>query len=197
MLAALIAIFAVIADQVTKYIVVENIELHGSVTFIDGFMSFYHTRNTGAAFSMLSEQRWVFMVFSVISMGLIIYLLAKEYRRHRLLNIALGMILGGGIGNMIDRIRLGYVVDFFRTDFVDFAVFNVADCFITVGAVLLAVYVIFFEPKVEKRLKAEKEAREAENAAAASEVACGPAPVSEPAPEATENISAGENGENE
>lgn len=156
MLAAIIAILAVILDQVSKYIVVQNIELRGSVPFIDGVMSFYHTRNTGAAFSMFSESRWVFMVFSAVSMAIIIYLLVKEYKRHILLNISLAMILGGGIGNMIDRVRLGYVVDFFRTEFIDFAIFNVADCFITVGAVLLGVYVIFFETKVEKRIQAEK-----------------------------------------
>ena len=158
MLAAIIAIFAVIADQVTKYIVVQNIEYRDSVPFIKGFMSFYHTRNTGAAISMFSDNRWVFMVFSAISMVIIIYLLAKEYKRHTLLNVSLAMVLGGGVGNMIDRIRLGYVVDFFRTDFVDFAIFNVADCFITVGAVLLGIYVVIFDAKVEKRLKAEKEA---------------------------------------
>ena len=148
MLAAIIAVFAIIADQITKYIVVQNIELYETIPFINGFMSFYHTRNTGAAFSMLSEHRWVFMVFSFISMGLIVYLLVKEYRRHMLLNIALSMVLGGGIGNMIDRVRLGYVVDFFHTDFMNFAVFNVADC------------VIFFEAKVEKRIQGEKAKQE-------------------------------------
>lgn len=162
MLAAIIAIFAVIADQISKYIVVQNIEYRGEVPFINGFMSFYHTRNTGAAFSMLSDKPWVFMVFSVIAMAIIILLLVKEYRRHVLLNISLAMVLGGGIGNMIDRIRLEYVVDFFRFDFVDFAIFNVADCFITVGAILLGVYIVFFDAKVEKRIKAEKEAKEAE-----------------------------------
>lgn len=161
MLAAVIAIFAVIADQLSKYIVVKNIEYHGTVPFIDGVMNFYHTRNTGAAFSMFSDKRWVFMVFSAISMAIIIYLLVTEYKRHVLLNVSLAMILGGGVGNMIDRVRLGYVVDFFRTEFVDFAIFNVADCFITVGTVLLAIYVIFLETKIEKRIKAEKAALEA------------------------------------
>ena len=170
MLAAIIAIVAVILDQISKYIVVQNIGLYETVPFIKGFMSFYHTRNTGAAFSMFSDKRWVSMVFSFISMGLIVYMLIQEYRRHPLMNISLGMVLGGGVGNMIDRIRLGYVVDFFHTDFIDFAVFNVADCFITVGAVLLAVYVIFFEPRVEKKLQAEKKAtEEAANIAAADE----------------------------
>lgn len=194
---------AVIADQITKYIVVENIELRGTVPFIPGFMSFYHTRNTGAAFSMFSDQRWVFMVFSFISMGLIIFILIKEYKRHKLLNIALAMVLGGGIGNMIDRIRFEYVVDFFKTEFMDFAVFNVADCFITVGAVLLGVYVIFFEPKVEKRLKAEKEALAAASAVTetgadvteeVAEKATGE--TAEPTPENNEKTSSEENSEN-
>lgn len=161
LLAFIIAAVAVILDQISKFIVVESIALYETKPFINGFMSFYHTRNTGAAFSMLSNQRWVFMVVSFIVMGLIIYILAKEQHRHIFLNITLGMVLGGGIGNMIDRIRLGYVVDFFHTDFVDFAVFNVADCFITVGAILLGVYILFIDPRVEKRLQAEKQAHEA------------------------------------
>jgi signal peptidase II len=197
MLAAVIAVLAIVADQITKYIVVANIEYKGSVPFIPGFMSFFHTRNTGAAFSMFSDQRWVYMVFSFISMALIIYMLVREYKRHKLLNIALAMVLGGGIGNMIDRIRLGYVVDFFKTEFMDFAVFNVADCFITVGAVLLGVYVIFFEPKVEKRLKAEKEALTAETASVTAEPA---EPVAEEKTEALtepKTTSSEENSENE
>lgn len=164
MLAAIIAVFAVIADQVTKYLVVQNFELYEVKDFIPYLMSLKYTQNRGAAFSMLSEQRWVFMVLSSVSIVLMIYVLAKEYRRHVLLNISISMVLGGGIGNMIDRVRLGYVVDFFRFDFVDFAIFNVADCFITVGAVLMGVYIIFFEPKVEKRLKAENaEKQKAQN----------------------------------
>ena len=167
MLAAIIAIFAVVADQLTKYLVVQNIEFRHSAEFIPGFMKFYHTRNTGIAFSMLNEenQRWIFMLFSFISMGLIIYLLIKESRRHVLMTVALAMVLGGGIGNIIDRVRLGYVVDFFCTEFLDFAVFNVADCFITVGAGLLLVYVIFIEPKVEKRLQTELSEKKADTQA--------------------------------
>lgn len=155
MLAAIIAIFAVIADQITKYLVVANFELYEVKPFIPYVMSLKYTQNRGAAFSMLSNHRWVFMILSTVAMGLMIYVLVKEYRRHPLLNISLAMVLGGGIGNMIDRVRLEYVVDFFRFDFVDFAIFNVADCFITVGAVLMMVYIIFFEPKVEKRIQAE------------------------------------------
>ena len=124
-------------------------------------------------------------------MGFYLYAMKSE---NRLYDVAIAMIVSGGIGNMIDRIRLGYVVDFFKTEFMDFAVFNVADCFITVGAVLLGVYVIFFEPKVEKRLKAEKEAQ------ALATVQTTDTSVTEEvteAPKEEENPSSGENSENE
>ena len=184
MLAAIIAVVAIILDQLTKYFVVDSLELYGSSEFIPSILSFYHTRNTGAAFSMLSDQRWVYMVLSIISMGIILYLLIKEYKRHPLMNISLAMILGGGIGNMIDRIRLEYVVDFLKVEFVDFAIFNIADCFVTVGAILLGVYIIFIEPKIYKREQAEK--------AALAEVAASegsPEPVSEETPVCEETVS--------
>ena len=164
MLAAVIAVLAIIADQITKYIVVENIDFKGTVPFIPGFMSFYHTRNTGAAFSMFSDQRWVFMVFSFISMGLIIFILIKEYKRHKLLNIALSMVLGGGIGNMIDRtfygetLFNGAVIDFFDFRLFSFWkwIFNVADIAVCVGVGLYALYVILTEIRDYKNRKAQK-----------------------------------------
>lgn len=161
MLAAIIAIIAIIADQVSKYFVVQNFELYETKPFIPYLMSLKYTQNRGAAFSILENHRWVYMVFSIIAMALIVYLLVVEYRRHILLNISLAMVLGGGIGNMIDRIRLEYVIDFFQFEFVNFAIFNVADVFITCGTVLLAVYILFIEPKIEKRLQEEKKRLEA------------------------------------
>lgn len=156
MLAAVITAVAVLLDQISKSIVVNGLPLYGEARFIPGVLSFYHTRNTGAAFSMLSDRRWVFMLLSFVAIVAITVMLYFWRSRHVLLTVSLSMILGGGIGNMIDRIVNGYVTDFFRVDFVDFAVFNVADSFITVGAVLLGVYIIFFEPKVERRLAESK-----------------------------------------
>lgn len=170
MLTLIIALCVVIADQVSKAIVVSNIELHTGAGFIPGLISFYHTQNTGAAFSMLSDKPWVFMVLSTVMIAAISWFLYKEYRRHPLLTVALSLILGGGIGNMIDRVRLGYVTDFLRFEFIEFAVFNVADSCITVGAVLLVVYLVFFESKVEKRLKDAKTAGEASPAEGADPV---------------------------
>lgn len=156
MLAAVITAVAVLLDQISKSIVVNGLPLYGEARFIPGVLSFYHTRNTGAAFSMLSDRRWVFMLLSCVAIVAITVMLYFWRSRHVLLTVSLSMILGGGIGNMIERIVNGYVTDFFRVDFVDFAVFNVADSFITVGAVLLGVYIIFFEPKVERRLAESK-----------------------------------------
>ena len=156
MLAAVITAVAVLLDQISKSIVVNGLPLYGEARFIPGVLSFYHTRNTGAAFSMLSDRRWVFMLLSCVAIVAITVMLYFWRSRHVLLTVSLSMILAGGIGNMIDRIVNGYVTDFFRVDFVDFAVFNVADSFITVGAVLLGVYIIFFEPKVERRLAESK-----------------------------------------
>ena len=164
MLAAIIVILAIVADQLTKYIVVQSIELHHSKPFIDGFMKFYHTRNTGGGWSILNGggiERFALIAVSVVAMAAVAFILVKYYRRHILLNISLAMVLGGGIGNMIDRIRLEYVVDFLHTEFIDFPTFNIADCFISVGAVLLAIYILFFDSKVEKRLLAEKAANDA------------------------------------
>lgn len=152
---------SVILDQLTKAIVVSQMALYEEVPFLPGLIRFYHTRNTGAAFSMFSDNRWVFMVFSVIAMVIMTYLLVKFHGRHWLLSVSLAAVLGGGIGNMIDRVLSGYVVDFLDFQFMKFAVFNVADIFVTCGSVALAVYILFIEPKVEKRLQEQKEAASA------------------------------------
>ena len=162
----LIAVFSVlfgsvILDQLTKAIVVSQMALYEEVPFLPGLIRFYHTRNTGAAFSMFSDNRWVFMVFSVIAMMIMTYLLVKFHGRHWLLSVSLAAVLGGRIGNMIDRVLSGYVVDFLDFQFMKFAVFNVADIFVTCGSVALAVYILFIEPKVEKRLQEQKEAASA------------------------------------
>lgn len=156
MLIAVVAIVigSVALDQITKAIVVSHMELFEERAFLPGFMRLYYTENTGAAFSMLSGHRWVFLLFSLIAMAVIVWLLIKYYRRHPLLAVSLASVLGGGIGNLIDRTLQGSVVDFLDFQFIDFAVFNVADIFVTCGSAALAIYIIFVEPRVEKRLKA-------------------------------------------
>ena len=161
MLAAAIVVLILAADRVTKLLVEQFIPLGDRMPLIPKVISLTHVENTGAAFGVFSDRQWIFMVVSVIAMAAVIWVLIRYYRRHTLLTVALSSILAGGLGNMFDRVfnnnaaGKGYVVDFLDFDFVNFAVFNVADIFITVGAVLLAVYVIFFEGRVEKRLAAQ------------------------------------------
>ena len=121
----------------------------------------FHT-NRGAAFGMLSEHRWVFMIFSTVTIvGLSVYLFAFR-PQSRLLRITLAMVIGGGIGNMIDRVLLGYVIDFIDFTLIDFAVFNVADSFVTVGSFLLMGYLILdmireFRAEAEQKRKKKEQ----------------------------------------
>ena len=148
---------SVILDQLTKAIVVSQMALYEEVPFLPGLIRFYHTRNTGAAFSMFSDNRWVFMVFSVIAMMIMTYLLVKFHGRHWLLSVSLAAVLGGGIGNMIDRVLSGYVVDFLDFQFMKFAVFNVADIFVCVGCGLMILDVILSEVREQKKKKENTE----------------------------------------
>ena len=141
----LLILAIVIADQVTKWLVVENIPLYGHVDFLPGVLSFTYAQNTGAAWSMLAGQQWLFIVVFVVLTAL---LLLEYFKFHMPFTAAerwfIAAIYGGGLGNMIDRVHLGYVVDMIKTDFINFPVFNVADCFITCGCILLIAHLIFF-----------------------------------------------------
>ena len=144
----------VAADQWTKWIVVENIPLYGHVDFLPGFIGWTYAKNTGAAWSMLEGQQWLFiLIFAVLTV-----LLLLEYFKFPMPFTALerwliAAIYGGGLGNVIDRVRLGYVVDMIKTEFMDFPVFNVADCFITCGCILLIVHLILFNKQFWKEEK--------------------------------------------
>jgi len=155
MLAFIIVFVILVVDQLTKYLVTQNIALHAEVDFIPFFMKLTHEKNEGASFGMFSEHRWVFMLLSAVAIVGIIVFLTMYRKRHILLTIGLAFILGGGIGNMIDRIFRDTVVDFFEFTFVRFAIFNVADMFITFGAIVLGIYVIFYETKIARAEKAK------------------------------------------
>ena len=147
-------------DQISKWLVVANIPLHESVDVIPGVFKFTYIRNDGAAFGMLDDARWVFMILSTVAIvGVIAYMFVKK-PQSKLLCISLAFMVGGGIGNMIDRICLGYVVDFL--DFCAFPKlwkwnFNIADSFVVVGAGMLMLWMVLDlirEVKEEKALKA-------------------------------------------
>ena len=141
----LFAAFIVIADQITKLLVLKNIELHGDVKAIPGLFHLTYLQNTGAAFSSFQGMRWMFVgIFIVLTVVLLFEYFKKPLPFTTLDRFCLAAVYGGALGNVIDRIIYGYVVDMICVDFMDFPVFNVADCFITCGSILLMVHLIFF-----------------------------------------------------
>ena len=147
MLYAVIAVALVLLDQVVKFLVRANIPLYTSVTLIPGVMDLTYVQNTGAAFSLLNEHTWVLTLLSaVVSVGILI-VMAKGIFDDRLGRLSLALLLGGAVGNLIDRALFGFVTDMFETTFMHFAIFNVADIGVVVGGVLLCIHVIraFFQ----------------------------------------------------
>ena len=141
---ALFAAGIVAADQVTKYLTVANIQQFAKVEAIDGVFCLTHVHNTGAAWSSFQGMIWLFAaVFAVFTVAIIWEFAKKRMPFTTLERWCIVAIFGGGLGNMIDRIRLGYVVDMIKLEFMDFPVFNVADCFISCGTVLLLVHLFF------------------------------------------------------
>ncbi len=152
-----ILIIAIVAgDQIAKYFTATGLAVGQSVTFIPGFMDFTYLQNTGAAFSMFSNATWVLALVSGVMAAVVIFLLCKYGKKlnSRLFNLSMSFIAAGAIGNLIDRIAHGYVIDMMQFTFVNFAVFNVADCFVTFGAIMLGVYIMWFW---DKHKKTEKE----------------------------------------
>jgi len=159
MLYAIAALLVLIADQALKYYVTLHIPLdEGVVTLIPGFMSLTHYHNTGAAFSMLSGggARWAFVVLAIAVTAATIYLLLNRRIQSKAICWSLVFVCAGAIGNAIDRAFYGYVVDMFRTDFMTFAIFNVADIFITCGGFALCLAILMMpSDKPEKAAYAE------------------------------------------
>ena len=150
-LMTLVAAVIVAADQITKYLVVANIPLHGYVKAIDGLFHFTYIQNDGAAFSMLRGQQWLFAVlFAALTVAVILEFWKKKMGFTPFERWCIVAIWAGGLGNMIDRVRFGYVVDMVNLEFMNFPVFNVADCFITCGCIALFVSLVFFNQKFWK-----------------------------------------------
>ena len=162
MTVVLIAVIAAVIglDQLTKWLTVVNLAEYESFPVWQDVFHFTYVKNTGMAFGMLKDHRWVFMVFSTIAIVALIVYLFRFRPESRWMQISMAMIIGGGIGNMIDRIFLGYVIDFIDVTLINFAVFNVADSFVCVGAGIMIVCLIIDlikEIKLEKAQKAEEQ----------------------------------------
>jgi signal peptidase II len=154
LLMSLFAALIVAADQFSKWLVVTKIPMYAEVPAIDKLFHFTHVHNYGAAFSSFSGMIWLFsLIFLVLTVAIIWEFRKKALGFHQFERWCIVAVYAGGLGNMIDRLRLGYVVDMIELEFMRFAVFNVADCFITCGCIAMMVSLIFFNKEFWKEEK--------------------------------------------
>ena len=146
---ALLAAALLGLDQWLKHYVTVNIPLGEAQPLLPGVVELRTVHNYGAAWSSFSGMRWV-LVASLIVLA-VAAVLIRRIARHPLGVVSGALIISGGVGNIVDRVRLGYVVDMFNLEFIHYPVFNVADCCIVVGAVLAVVYYLWFYEKYDKR----------------------------------------------
>lgn len=139
-------ILLVILDQITKNLAVVYLKDKPAYVIWDGVFELHYLENSGAAFGMLQNQKILFVTIAAVILILIGYVLIKlpRNRHYAMLEILLVLIASGAVGNMIDRVQFNYVVDFFYFKLIDFPIFNVADIYVSVSCVLLAILVIFF-----------------------------------------------------
>lgn len=149
MLYLIACIAIVVFDQWFKGWVVSNIAPGTWKVFLPGFLRLTHVRNYGAAFSILQNMRWLFVLITIVFVVTVFWAYLKKKVNYPLGLWSLTALTAGAVGNLIDRLRFGYVVDMFETEFMSFPVFNVADCFITVGGILLCIYLLFIYEKKE------------------------------------------------
>ncbi|MBE6939916.1 MAG: signal peptidase II [Ruminococcaceae bacterium] len=152
----LVIILLIGSDQLLKYWTVTALELGESVPFLPGLMQLTRVHNYGAAWSSFSGQTLFLVTVNVVMLAAVAWALWKLVR-HPLGRIAGLLILGGGLGNVIDRVWHGYVVDMFDLLLFEYPVFNVADCFVVVGVILGAIYYLWFYEKYDKPIKKESD----------------------------------------
>ena len=151
MLYAILAVLLVLLDQAVKFAVRANLELGQSVPFLPHILDLAYVQNTGAAFSVLESHTWLLTLISAAVVLFLCWLVLRGFFQNTLGRVSAALVLAGGVGNLIDRAAFGFVTDMFRTVFMDFPVFNVADCCVTVGVPLLFVYVWLYVGKDEKK----------------------------------------------
>ncbi len=155
-IALILGVVLAVADQIIKYFVNVCLQPVGSVSIIDNLFSLTYVENRGVAFGMFTDMRWIFVIITSIMLVAIIFYMFKKRPQGKFFYICAGLIIGGGIGNLIDRILYGYVIDYLSLSFFP-PVCNFADYCITIGTVLLVVYILFFTDTITKSKKAEQE----------------------------------------
>lgn len=158
----ILGILLIGVDQLVKYWAVTSLAEKGSIDFLHigdfDIMHLTYVENDGAIFGSMSGQRWFLIGIPLLIIATGIVILAKMHKRSKLLNTSIFLFITGGIGNLIDRIYHGYVVDMFDIQLFKFAVFNVADIYVTFAMILLVIYGIFIDPKIEKSKKLSENA---------------------------------------
>lgn len=139
----------VFVDQMFKNWIVLNIEPYTYRGLLPGVLSLTNVKNYGAAFSILQHMRWVFIAATVLFIAMALWAYFTKKVTYPLGLLSLAFVLGGAIGNCIDRLRYGYVVDMLNFEFMDFAIFNIADSFICVGSLIFCIYLFFLYEKKE------------------------------------------------
>lgn len=137
---------SIILDQLTKLWAIKVLKDGGSIKIIGDFLRFTYAENRGAAFSILQDQRVFFIIVTIIMLVVLAYIYFKTKNITKLSKLAIGMIAGGAIGNFIDRVRFGFVVDFIDVrfgSFYNFPIFNIADSFVVCGTILMIILILF------------------------------------------------------
>lgn len=157
-----ISVVLIIFDQFTKVLAVKKLEVAEPVPFIKGIIEFNLNYNTGFAFGLGNGYQWIWAIVSIIGCFVIVYFMRfADFKNNLILTIALILLFSGTFGNMIDRIfSSDGVIDFLNPTFIDFAIFNVADSYITIGAIFLAIYTLFIYKEPEKKEKVKGEENE-------------------------------------
>ena len=153
MIGALVAAVILALDQWVKYWVTVNLPLGESIPLLPGFMQLRTVHNFGAAWSSFSGMRWLLVAVTCCIGAAVAVLLVRRVVRHPLGVMACAMILSGGVGNIVDRVRLGYVVDMFNLLFMEYPVFNVADICVVCGCIMGAIYYLWLYEKYDKKDK--------------------------------------------
>lgn len=165
-LLSVIAAVLIVIDQLVKLWAVDKLQPIGTMDFIKigdfKILDLTYLENDGAIFGSMSGQRWFLIGFTSLFLIIAIVAMVMAAKRSKFLSTAIMLFVAGGIGNLIDRARFGYVVDMFEIKLFDFAIFNVADICVTFAFVLMIAYVLFVEPKREKAAKSEEKAADNE-----------------------------------
>ena len=156
----ILAVLFVLIDQISKWLIVANMDLGDSVTVVPGLLDFTYSHNDGMAFGLGSDAfRWIFIVVTVVVCAVLVYLMSRAEFNNKLYFASVACIVGGGIGNMIDRLFNGYVVDFLSLSFFP-PICNIADYCITAGTIMLVIYILFYFDKKPKNKAVDAEIKE-------------------------------------